>query len=107
VKKRTTKRQCAAHTRFCNKFSGVFSGHPKPSHHNGCCFWHVARGVFLIEVFVRLGLALLLSMGLALLLAWGWDSSDRAATDSQALVSAASVQEDANGLTGASLDPAH
>jgi hypothetical protein len=104
VKKRTTKRQCATHARFCNNFSGVFSGYPKPSHHNGCCFWHVARGVFLIEVFVRLGLALLLSMGLALLLAWGWDSSDRAATGSQALVSAASVQEGANSLAGALSD---
>ena len=31
----------------------------------------------MIEVFVRLGLALMLSLGLALLLAWGWDSSDR------------------------------
>ena len=31
----------------------------------------------MIEVFVRLGLALLLSLGLAVLLAWGWDSSDR------------------------------
>lgn len=30
-----------------------------------------------MEVFVRLGLALLLSLGLAVLLAWGWDSSDR------------------------------
>ncbi|MEZ5701834.1 MAG: hypothetical protein R3E42_07560 [Burkholderiaceae bacterium] len=30
----------------------------------------------MIEMFVRLGLALLLSLSLALLLAWGWDSSD-------------------------------
>jgi hypothetical protein len=29
-----------------------------------------------IEMLVRLGLALLLSLSLALLLAWGWDSSD-------------------------------
>ncbi|MDM7948877.1 hypothetical protein [Hydrogenophaga sp.] len=32
----------------------------------------------MIEVFVRLGLALLLSLSLALLMAWGWHSSDRA-----------------------------
>jgi hypothetical protein len=47
----------------------------------------------LIEVFVRLGLALLLSMGLAVLLAWGWDSSDRAAAVSQEMVSAAPAQD--------------
>ncbi|MDO9251555.1 hypothetical protein [Hydrogenophaga sp.] len=30
----------------------------------------------MIEMLVRLGLALFLSLGLAVLLAWGWDSSD-------------------------------
>lgn len=30
----------------------------------------------MIEIVLRLGLALLLSLGLALLLAWGWDRSD-------------------------------
>jgi hypothetical protein len=40
-------------------------------------FLHV-RGIELIEVFVRLGLALVLSLSLALLMAWGWHSSDRA-----------------------------
>jgi hypothetical protein len=34
------------------------------------------RRMFVVEMFVRLGLALLLSLSLALLLAWGWDSSD-------------------------------
>lgn len=54
----------------------------------------VLYGVFvLIEVFIRLGLALLLSMGMALLMAWGWDSSDRAASGTQELVSAASTQD--------------
>lgn len=45
----------------------------------------------MIEVFVRLGLALLLSMGLALLLAWGWDSSDRAALGPEETVTATSA----------------
>jgi hypothetical protein len=56
----------------------------------------------LIEVFVRLGLALLLSMGLAVLLAWGWDSSDRAASGTRALVSAAPSQH----ATGSAASPA-
>lgn len=34
----------------------------------------------MIEIFLRLGLALIVSLGLAVLLAWGWDSSDRIAT---------------------------
>jgi hypothetical protein len=47
----------------------------------------------LVEVFLRLGLALLISMGLAVLLAWGWDSSDRAVGGGlDATVSAASQQ---------------
>jgi hypothetical protein len=29
-----------------------------------------------MEIFARLGLALVLSLGLAVLLAWGWDSSE-------------------------------
>gem|GEM_PF-5917669 len=58
----------------------------------------------MIEVFVRLGLALLLSLGLALLLAWGWHSSDRAASGTQALANATSTQN-ANGTAGTSLDP--
>jgi len=53
----------------------------------------------LIEVFVRLGLALLLSLGLALLLAWGWDSSDRASSGAQTLANAAPIQG-ANGING-------
>jgi len=57
----------------------------------------------LIEVFVRLGLALLLSVSLAVLLAWGWHSSDRVATGSQALANAASTQ-DANRPAGTSPD---
>jgi hypothetical protein len=36
------------------------------------------RGIELIEVLMRLGLALLLSLSLAVLMAWGWHSSDRA-----------------------------
>jgi hypothetical protein len=47
------------------------------------------RGIGLIEVFLRLGLALLLSMSLAVLLAWGWYSSDRATIGPEATVSAA------------------
>jgi len=35
-----------------------------------------------IEMLVRLGLALFLSLGLAVLLAWGWDSSDDRPTPS-------------------------
>jgi hypothetical protein len=58
----------------------------------------------LIEVFVRLGLALLLSLGLALLLAWGWDRSDRAASSTQALANA-TYTENANGIADTSLDP--
>ncbi|WP_157572207.1 hypothetical protein [Hydrogenophaga taeniospiralis] len=34
----------------------------------------------MIEIFLRLGLALIVSLGLAVLLAWGWDSSDRNAS---------------------------
>ncbi len=49
-------------------------------------------GCFLIEVFLRLGLALLLSMSLAVLLAWGWYSSDRAAIGPETTVSAAASQ---------------
>lgn len=40
-------------------------------------------------MFLRLGLALLLSMGLAVLLAWGWYSSERAAIGPEATLSAA------------------
>lgn len=54
-------------------------------------------GVFLIEVFLRLGLALLISMGLAVLLAWGWYSSDRAAIGPEATVSAAASQAPTGG----------
>ncbi|MEX1167660.1 MAG: hypothetical protein WEK74_12490, partial [Hydrogenophaga sp.] len=35
------------------------------------------KGSVVIEMLVRLGLALLLSLSLALLLAWGWDNSDQ------------------------------
>ena len=31
----------------------------------------------MIEMFVRLGLALMLSLSLAILLAWGWNNSDQ------------------------------
>lgn len=40
-------------------------------------------------MFVRLGLALLLSLSLAVLLAWGWDSSDQNTPDSVRQLSAA------------------
>lgn len=30
----------------------------------------------MVEMMLRLGLALVLSLGLAVLLAWGWDRSD-------------------------------
>lgn len=50
----------------------------------------------LIEVFLRLGLALLLSMGLAVLLAWGWHNSDRATIGPEATVSAAASQAPAD-----------
>jgi len=39
-------------------------------------------------MFVRLGLALTLSLGLAVLLAWGWDQSDPPVTDAPHLVEA-------------------
>ncbi|MEZ5646384.1 MAG: hypothetical protein R3E94_11215 [Burkholderiaceae bacterium] len=42
----------------------------------------------MIEMFVRLGLALTLSLGLAVLLAWGWDRSDPPPTDAPRLVEA-------------------
>lgn len=29
-----------------------------------------------MEIFARLGLALVLSLGLAVVMAWGWDSSE-------------------------------
>jgi hypothetical protein len=45
----------------------------------------------LIEVLVRLGLALLLSLSLAVLLAWGWHSSDRSPVAPEAIYSAATT----------------
>ena len=42
----------------------------------------------MIEMFVRLGLALTLSLGLAVLLAWGWDRSDPPSGDAPRLVEA-------------------
>ena len=52
-------------------------------------------------MFLRLGLALLLSMSLAVLLAWGWYSSDRAANGESATVSAAASQSPAGAATPA------
>ena len=89
VKNRMARRGIATDPRFCNNFRRPFSDRPKRCRHNGRCFSRVARGVFLIEVFLRLGLALLLSMGLAVLLAWGWYSSERAAIGPEATLSAA------------------
>jgi hypothetical protein len=37
---------------------------------------HIRAGASLVEILVRLGFALLLSLCLALLFAWGWDHSD-------------------------------
>lgn len=34
------------------------------------------RGNSVVEILLRLSLALILSLGLALLLAWGWDRSE-------------------------------
>ncbi len=62
---------------ICNIFIGHFSLHRVLRLHNERCFCDELWGIALIEVFVRLGLALILTLGLALLLAWGWDSSDR------------------------------
>lgn len=42
----------------------------------------------MIEICVRLGLALLLSLGLALLMAWGWDQSDPVPSMERSLVDA-------------------
>ncbi len=39
-------------------------------------------------MFVRLGLALTLSLGLAVLLAWGWDRSDPGGSDAPRIVEA-------------------
>lgn len=61
---------------FCNTFIRVFAGGAQPSRHNDRCFFDELWGIALIEVFVRLGLALLLSLSLAVLMAWGWDNSD-------------------------------
>lgn len=44
---------------------------------------NLAAGGLVIEMLVRLGVALFLSLGLAVLLAWGWDSSDDHPTPSQ------------------------
>lgn len=63
--------------KFCNTFEAATAQRPRSSPHNERCFCDELWGIVLIEVFVRLGLALMLSLGLALLLAWGWDSSDR------------------------------
>lgn len=42
-----------------------------------------------VEILVRLGFALLLSLGLALLFAWGWDRSDvRPGTETTRLLNA-------------------
>ncbi len=47
----------------------------------------------MVEILVRLGFALLLSLCLAVLLAWGWDTSDPSpATASSPLLSAASTR---------------
>jgi hypothetical protein len=37
----------------------------------------------LIEIFTRLGGALLLSLALAVLMAWGWSQTDAASTEAQ------------------------
>lgn len=37
---------------------------------------HICVGTSLVEILVRLGFALLLSLCLAVLFAWGWDRSD-------------------------------
>lgn len=63
--------------KICNNFISPLILDRALSLHNDRCFCDELRGIALIEVFVRLGLALLLSLGLAVLLAWGWDSSDR------------------------------
>ncbi|MCB4362345.1 hypothetical protein KIH07_01275 [Hydrogenophaga taeniospiralis] len=39
----------------------------------------------MIEIFLRLGLALIVSLGLAVLLAWGWDSSERSAAGDETI----------------------
>lgn len=46
----------------------------------------------MVEILVRLGFALLLSLSLAVLFAWGWDRSDALpGTDEARLLSATSV----------------
>jgi len=50
----------------------------------------VVGSVAVIEMFVRLGLALTLSLGLAVLLAWGWDRSDPPRSEAPRLVEVSS-----------------
>jgi hypothetical protein len=38
-------------------------------------FCHITP-THIMEIFTRLGLALVLSLGLAVLMAWGWDSTE-------------------------------
>lgn len=47
---------------------------------------HCPMSATVIEIFVRLGFALLLSLSLALLMAWGWHHSDQTPTQAKELV---------------------
>lgn len=50
---------------------------------------HICMGASVVEILVRLGFALLLSLCLAVLFAWGWDRSDTLpGSDSTRLLSA-------------------
>lgn len=52
---------------------------------------HICVGTSVVEILVRLGFALLLSLCLAVLFAWGWDRSDTLpGSDSARLLSATS-----------------
>ena len=60
---------------ICNTFAGPPGRSPGFNRHNGR--WIVGSvGFDLIEMLVRLGLALLLSLTVAVLMAWGWSLSD-------------------------------
>ena len=51
---------------------------------------HICVGASVVEILVRLGFALLLSLCLAVLFAWGWDRSDTLPSpDNARLLSAA------------------
>jgi len=70
---------------LCNAFY-CFSAGQKLSACTIRSFFHSLTSATVIEIFARLGFALLLSLSLALLMAWGWHHSDQAPDQAKDLV---------------------